>query len=103
MASDNQLKRWYLRYNRLYFAAQLPTDAQIWWEVPRGAYADCDLVQGVWRIRINPSLAGWPQLAKLTLLHELVHLKLHPYQRHGRKFNSEMLRLAEAGALDDLW
>jgi hypothetical protein len=103
MPSDNQLRRWYLKYNRLYFEDHLPSDTCIWWEVTSGAYADCILENGVWRIRINPSLAGWPQLAKFSLLHELVHLKLHPYLGHGKRFNAEMLILAEKGALNDLW
>jgi hypothetical protein len=102
MKSDRQLVRWYQKYNRLYFDSRLP-DAFVWYEVPAGAYADCDIVDGVWRIRINPSLAGWQQLAKFTLLHEQVHIKLHPYRNHGKKFNSEMLKLAEAGAFNDLW
>ena len=35
--------------------------------------------------------------------HEMSHIKLHPYRKHGKKFNAEMLRLAEAGAFNDLW
>lgn len=102
MKSDRQLVRWYQKYNRLYFGGQLP-DAYVWYEVPAGAYADCNLVEGVWRVRINPALAGWPQIAQWTLLHEQVHIKLHPYKKHGKRFDIEMLRLAHEGAFDDLW
>jgi hypothetical protein len=35
-------------------------------------------------------------------LHEQVHQRLYPYQRHGKRFNAEMLRL-EAGAFDEIW
>ena len=103
MPSDNQLRRWYLKYNRLYFDNALPKNTRIWWEVPTGAYADCVEENGVWRVRINPSLAGWPQLAKFTLLHELAHIKLSPYLGHGEQFNAEMLVLAQKGAFNDLW
>ena len=102
MKSDPQLKRWYQKYNRLYFGGTLP-DAFVWYEVPAGAYADCQLVDGVWRVRINPSLAGWPSIARWSLLHEQVHIMLWPNRNHGRKFQAEMLRLAEAGAFKDLW
>lgn len=44
---------------------------------------------------------------KLVLLHEMVHLDLfirgiHD-DEHGPEFNNEMLRLAKAGALDNIW
>ena len=102
MKSDRGLKRIYRSYNRRFFDGQLP-DAFIWWEVPAGAYADCQLIDGVWRVRINPSLAGWPSIARWSLLHEQAHIKLHPNRNHGRKFQQEMLRLAEAGAFVGLW
>ena len=100
--SERYLAYWYGKYNRLYFDSQLP-DAKIWWEPISGTYADCQLVDGIWRVRLNPSLSGWPQMMKLTLLHELVHIKLHPYQKHGKRFNDEMRRLAGRGAFDKLW
>lgn len=102
-APDIQLVRWYQKYNRLYFGGKLHA-VSIWYEVPSsGGFADCQLKEDGWQVRINPALAGWPQLAKLTLLHELVHIRLHPYKKHGKKFNAEMLRLAQCGALNDLW
>jgi hypothetical protein len=101
--NDRQLVRWYAKYNRLYFGGNLPENILIWYEVPAGAYGDCQIVDGVWRIRINPSLAGWPAIAKWTLIHEQAHIKLHPYVQHGKKFHTEMLRLAEAGAFHDVW
>lgn len=100
--SDPQLKRWYAKYNRLYFEEKLP-NASVWWEPTAGAYADCDLLEGGWRIRVNPSISGWVAMAKWSLLHEMVHIKLHPYRKHGKKFNAEMLRLAEIGAFNDIW
>lgn len=100
--SDPQLKRWYAKYNRLYFDGQLP-DAAVWWEPLASTYADCNLVEGEWRIRINPSLSGWTAIWKLTLLHEMAHVNLWPNKRHGKKFHEEMMRLAGLGAFTGLW
>jgi hypothetical protein len=63
-------------------------------------YGDADIVEGVWRGRINPAMTGWHCVAKSVLLHEMPHIHLHPYRKHGKKFNTE-IRLAEAGAFDD--
>lgn len=100
--SDRQLKRWYAKFNRLYFENALP-DASVWWEPISSTYADCDLIEGQWKIRLNPSLAGWVSMAQWSLMHEMVHIKLHPYQKHGKKFHAEMLRLAELGAFTGIW
>jgi len=51
----------------------------------------------------KPSVAGWTAQANWAVLHEQVHIKLYPYRKHGKRFNQEMLRLAGAGAFDDLW
>jgi predicted metal-dependent hydrolase len=91
--SDRQLKRWYAQFNRRYFNDELPTDASVWWEPTSGAYADCNLVDGGFRIRINPALAGWVEMAKLTLLHECIHIKLWPSKIHGIRFDREVQRL----------
>jgi hypothetical protein len=56
------------------------------------------------QIRINPSISGWAEIWKLTLLHEMVHVKLWPrHKKHTKKFHSEMLRLAQLGAFNSLW
>jgi hypothetical protein len=103
MKSDRQLKYWFNKYNALYFASELPGDTCVWWEPTNASYADCGLIDGHWRIRVNPSLTAWVSLWKLTLLHEMCHIKLHPNRNHGRKFQQEMLRLAAMGAFAELW
>jgi len=102
MKSDRQLNRWRGTYNRLYFDSNLP-DAIVYWESVSSAYATHQVVEGQHVIRINPALAGWHSVARFALLHEQVHQRLYPDQRHGKRFNAEMLRLAEAGAFDELW
>jgi len=32
MASDPQLRRWYLKFNDLYFDSKLPFSLELWWE-----------------------------------------------------------------------
>ena len=102
LKSDQQLKRIYTKYNRLYFENSLP-DAFVWWEPTASAYANCIFEEDVWKIRLSPSTAGWSAITKWSLLHEMVHIKLHPYRKHGKKFNAEMLRLAQMGAFNDIW
>lgn len=91
LKSERQLKLMYNRFNAKYFGGELP-DVQIHYE-PVSAYADCDEVDGVMVIRINPSIGGWLDFVKLTLLHEMVHVKLWPYRKHGVKFDQEVQRL----------
>ncbi len=96
MKSDRQLKRWWSKYNRLYFDNGLP-DAIVYWEAVSSAYETHQVVDGVHVIRVYPALLGWQSVARLTLLHEQAQQRLYPYQRHGKRFNQEMLRLAEPG------
>jgi hypothetical protein len=100
--SDRQLKLWYGKFNRLYFEGKLP-DASVWWEPTHSAYADCNFIDGKFVIRMNPAICAWTSMAKWTLLHEMVHVKLHPYDKHGKKFHNEMMRLAERGAFTGIW
>jgi hypothetical protein len=54
-------------------------------------------------IRLNPSVASWPKLSKLLILHELIHnFLLHRDQdaddEEGSRFQAEVSRLWKAGA-----
>lgn len=102
LKSDPSLKRLYNKYNRLYFEGSLP-NAVVWWEPVASAYANCTFEDDVWKIRINPALYGWTAAAKMALLHEMAHVKLHPDASHSDTFNAEMLRLAVAGAFNGIW
>lgn len=61
------------------------------------------------RLELVIELAEWTRgmnnVWRLTLLHEMVHLKLHNKRckTHGKLFNDEMKRLANVGAMNGLW
>jgi predicted SprT family Zn-dependent metalloprotease len=64
--------------------------------------------QGPTVIVMNTSIQRHSALAELTLLHEMAHVKVDyrypPHMRgHGHEWQSEMLRLAKAGAFRDRW
>ena|ERR1039457_3257383 len=92
MKSHGQLVRIFNRFNVKFFAGELP-DVGIHYEALGGAYGDCDCVDGIFTVRIDPSCGGWSDFLRLTILHEMVHVKLWPYQQHGGKFDSEIVRL----------
>lgn len=117
-ASDPQLKRWYGAFNRHWFNSELPSDTVVFWEPAHGNLGECEpavdpfakhsvFEDGEWLIRIDPCLRFSKVLAKFTLLHECVHVKLAlkkpSYSGHGAPFQREMLRLATIGALKKLW
>lgn len=102
--SDPTLKKWYQHYNRKYFGGELPDDVVLFWEQSSEIYGDCnEMADGEMVIRINPAIMGFAPLWQITLLHEMAHLKLWPYETHGKKFQNEMLRLATLGALKKIW
>jgi|SRR5271157_4711531 len=118
-ASDPQLKRWYGAFNRHWFNSELPDDVVIFWEPAHGNLGECEVDEddkysnhhlfedGEWLIRIDPCLRFSSTISKLTLLHEMVHVRTSmakpSYQGHGAPFQREMLRLATIGALKKLW
>lgn len=110
-ASDPQLRRWYLAFNRAWFNSELPDDVTLFWEPAHGCIGECerDNYGGVFRlsesdivVRLDPTIRFSETIAKLTLLHEMCHIKL-PRANHGPRFQAEMLRLAQLGALRKLW
>ena len=58
------------------------------------------------KIHIHPSLAAFSKLAKIAILHELIHSKLHkqnePDAAEGQRFQAEVKKLLEAGAYKGL-
>lgn len=91
LKSERCLKLMYGGLNTKYFGGELP-DARIHWE-PISAYADCDFIDGCFVIRINPAISSWVAFVKLTLLHEMVHVKLWPSRRHTARFDQEIAHL----------
>lgn len=105
-----RLKTIYNTYNRKYFDGQLPSETLVGWNDELGpktfglniSVAD----EGnhlLFTISIDPRKHFSSEQYRLTLLHEMCHIKLYPYMKHGKKFNEEMLRLAVRGALNELW
>lgn len=105
MLSDKQLLRWYREYNRKWFSAALPEDIDILFapvdDCTVAKLNDCDVQNYV--LQINPRYLVDTCMVRMTLLHEMAHIKLWPYKAHGVRFQQEMLRLAKAGAFKGLW
>jgi hypothetical protein len=102
LKSDRQLKRYYIKFNKLYFGGELP-DAVVWWEPLGGAtFGDCLYLEEekIWRIRINPFVGGWRAISKVTLIHEMIHIKCG--HRHGKAFDIERQRLLGFKEIRDL-
>jgi predicted SprT family Zn-dependent metalloprotease len=85
----------YNRFNSLYFNGSLPPVA-IYYEPISDTYGDCTRREdGVFQIRLNPSISGWESFLKTTILHECIHIRLWPNVSHGAKFDKEVKRLME--------
>jgi hypothetical protein len=101
-------------YNSRYFNGSLP-DCTIRWEDLKifGRYYPIrersEKFPNVVFVEHVIELARWsqnkPRQWKLTLLHEMVHLKQwrEKGNPHGHKFQREMKRLAGVGAFNRLW
>lgn len=100
--SHKELYKEYLVYRQKYFP-NLPEDVNVVF-APTDCYGEVWLDdKETWTIRIDPKYAIEKRMWQLTLLHEMSHMAIHPYQGHGKKFQKEMLRLADAGALRKVW
>jgi hypothetical protein len=108
------------RANRRYFRSSLPQLEIAWWKSPirdwgtgrsfAAKFVVCEDDTAV--IVIDPTLRDrkmWRYIES-TLLHEMVHACLWhrgefpaAYLGHGKKFQKEMLRLANKGAFSKLW
>ena len=103
LKSDRQLKKYFNNFNRLYFDGQLPDTTCVWWEPLGGTtFGDCFYLEDekVWRIRINPFVGGWRTIYRMTLLHEMIHIKCG--SAHGVKFDKERQRLLGFKKIRDL-
>lgn len=104
MYSKRGLKRAYDYYNRRYFGNKLPRSIElVFTEHVRGAIGVTMLSYEPPIIMIAQSIRHLTTTVELTLLHEMVHVLLGPRVNHGPKFQNEMLRLAKAGAMKELW
>ena len=94
-------------YSQLYFADRLPHVTLVGWSADLGeepAVAIFDPATKQYAIFINDRLEWSPELARLMLLHEMVHVAHWDYHDDDDpRFQQEMLRLANRGALKGLW
>ena len=101
MSSAKKLKRAYREYNKKFFGNILPNPPEVklrWAAISEMGYQVEDEIVLNRRDRSRNSV--W----RFTLLHEMVHLSLPPnLADHGRRFQQEMLRLAQIGAFAKLW
>jgi hypothetical protein len=106
--SHNILRRWFLAWNRKYFDNRLPLNTQLVIEAIDKNHAEViPLDDGRYKISIDPATLYFAKFAKLKLIHEMVHLDHfvtgHPRIQHGALFQLDMVRLAQLGALREIW
>jgi len=113
------LKQSYLEYNSRYFRGRLPKDCRVIYSdlsklrymgAHKATTKDGDRKNSKHIIWIDHKLRWSNKLVDMTLLHEMVHLKLFkkyghevPRGLHGPLFQKEMKRLAKVGAFNRLW
>ncbi len=111
MQSNRALKKLFREYNRRFFGGKLP-DCIVCFATPRSfeknglGKATCAVtfMKGYDRPAIFISankLKGWRYI-KSDLLHEMTHVS-KPRAEHGKVFQDEMKRLANAGAFELIW
>lgn len=109
--TESSLKKYYSRYNKLYFDNKLPAGIPITFidmgETPNGGVYLCYQEPGlrIDSIHLDKNFKEYDALLKWFLLHEMAHLKLYPNEGepHGQVFDEEMMRLAFRGAFHKLW
>ena len=109
------LERTYDYYNRKYFGNELPKIPVQWSEVisDYAVYEQpSDDSDGL--IRISSETRKFNSVWRMSLLHEMCHVKLREYpeeiaaksrtpRSHSNIWQKEMMRLAQAGAFKTLW
>lgn len=103
MLCDRELQKVYREYNKRWFGGSLPEDVDCLFSPVEDCYGLVWQEEGGFLLQINPRYAMEGRLWRLTLLHEMSHIKVHPYRLHGVRFQDEMKRLANMGAFRRLW
>lgn len=110
---DARLQKWYQKYNRAFLDGQLPPDVQVGYNELEGMYGT--LAVNIWtseedglehrvlQLHIDPRKHYGSEQTHMTLLHEMCHVKLLPWRKHGRRFQEEMKRLAGRDAFEEHW
>lgn len=100
---DKELGRAYREFNKRWFDDALPHDVDVFFSPAEDCYGQVQEEDGSWTLQINPKYFIDHRIWKMVLLHEMAHLAVRPYLRHGRAFQVEMTRLANKGAFRGLW
>lgn len=98
-----ELKRVFDYYNARYFDGKLPSDTDVMFAPTENCIGIAEVDHGGFIVTIDPKYAIEGRTWRLTLLHEMVHLKLYPARTHGNTFQQQMFRLAILGAFRQLW
>ena len=99
--SHQELRRWFLIYNRKYFGNKLPRETDALFAPVEGHHAFIEDTDGAVTLQIDTRYAVDAKLWKLSLLHEMAHYSSGDW-KHGVKFHIEIARLFEAGAYKGL-
>lgn len=102
---DEKLTRDFAKLNRKYFEGALPK-LQVLWDEDGEYYGRTTDVDGPLRIILTRKWHMDGRMEKMTLLHEMCHVKLWNTSvatRHGKPFEAEMIRLAVLGAFKGVW
>ena len=90
--------------NQKYFKYQLPNVAIGFYKEKDMDYYGCSFTpmgaRHVHTIALNPKFKEWSKVVKITILHEMVHVKLRGLGGHGPRFQKELHRLVKAGAFN---
>jgi hypothetical protein len=105
MTSNRRLLYWYRKYNALYHGGKLNNDPNIYYDNIDGA---CDKMGDMWvypdgkvLIRISVQHHDF-NCVKISIHHEMTHVKIWPDKRHSKAFYKEQDRLIKLGAYKGL-
>jgi len=109
--TNRELKQYYRKFNRKYFDNSLPDIFVGYAPVSTGHAAEfISYEDGTYKIHVHPLLKRLKldNYSLLLLVHEMAHCNLRDAPArvrhgHGPIFQKEMKRLANLGALKDLW
>jgi hypothetical protein len=107
---DKRLKTRYDKFNKLYWDGQLPSETIVGWDDGLADDTDGETLilehesgEKVFLIHLSVQRVIDRQERDRVLLHEMGHVKLYPFMKHGRRHDEEMLRIASRGAFDGIW
>jgi hypothetical protein len=105
-ATNKELRHWFRKFNKEYFETQLREPEMVAYVDLAKAKSDGmsgQLADGKYFIYIDKGLRHYPDLSLIVLLHEMAHTRFGKnIKPHGYQFQSEIVRLWNLGAYEDL-